>query len=353
MAKTIVGVYEDRQKALEVYQALKSSGFGGKNIDTINVEHGSADDGAGRVGVNGDLVQKLIDRGVPKPEAAAYAEGVRRGDHMIIVRTEDLRESAAVEAMAAREDHVETESTRQLEAWSLATRPARQIEAKRDEEMRADSVSAGEPSGAPADQRRGPSGEEQQLSVDEARAEAEGMVRQDAKPVDRERTIVNNVSYREAEVRHDDEPSREGSSATPSSGASSRQAPSRMAEVPDNEAAAAVAQAHLGASTHCADDQPAKSDGGEPSFDRLVGGFESHYDSQIAPRDAESSFDDYMVAYKVGHRYALDGYYRNRGFESASPRMREEVESAHGEGAWDRFKDAIRHSYETVKESLS
>jgi hypothetical protein len=62
---------------------------------------GLAGAGAGAVagGVTGGLIGALVDMGVPEETAQYYAEGVRRGGHLITVRTADHMTDRAVEIL--------------------------------------------------------------------------------------------------------------------------------------------------------------------------------------------------------------------------------------------------------------
>jgi hypothetical protein len=62
---------------------------------------GLAGAGAGAVagGVTGGLIGALVDLGVPEETAEYYAEGVRRGGHLVTVRTDDHMTDRAVDIM--------------------------------------------------------------------------------------------------------------------------------------------------------------------------------------------------------------------------------------------------------------
>jgi hypothetical protein len=84
MAKTLVALYDTFADAEHVVQELIADGFARSDIHMAldrttshaahpaSVEWDSAYEGA-------NLIETLVDLGVPSEEAHAYAEGVRRG----------------------------------------------------------------------------------------------------------------------------------------------------------------------------------------------------------------------------------------------------------------------------------
>jgi len=60
--------------------------------------------GAGVGAVAGGLIGALVSLGISEEEAALYAEGVRRGNVLVVVQTEDERATAALEVLRAGSD---------------------------------------------------------------------------------------------------------------------------------------------------------------------------------------------------------------------------------------------------------
>lgn len=75
MAKTVVGLFEDSSQAQKVVRDLQSAGF-----DRNDIHVGG--DAAG-------LMATLTSSGVPADDARLYEEGVRRGNTLVRVRTDD------------------------------------------------------------------------------------------------------------------------------------------------------------------------------------------------------------------------------------------------------------------------
>ena len=77
MAMVIVGLLRDAHEARGLIRALDDAGFSGDDID-----------------MQGGLASELALRGVPDEEAAAFAEGVRRGGAVVCVRADDQQEAS-------------------------------------------------------------------------------------------------------------------------------------------------------------------------------------------------------------------------------------------------------------------
>ncbi|HJU09780.1 MAG TPA: YsnF/AvaK domain-containing protein, partial [Candidatus Binataceae bacterium] len=80
MAKTIVGLFDDQQKAQAVLRELANAGFPASDIDCIKVQ-----DEASR----SDLVSRLTRAGVPREEIQHYSSAVDGGNSIFILRTTD------------------------------------------------------------------------------------------------------------------------------------------------------------------------------------------------------------------------------------------------------------------------
>jgi hypothetical protein len=72
--------------------------------------------------------------------------------------------------------------------------------------------------------------------------------------------------------------------------------------------------------------------------------FEAHYAGE------GHSFDDYDPAYRYGHELARNDAYQGKDWTAVAPHARQAWEARQpGQAStWDRFKDAIRHGWETI-----
>lgn len=83
----VVGLFDNRADAEAVEREIKAADIKHHKIDKTH--HGPAR----------DLVGKLRDHGVPEQHAHYYAEGVRRGGHLVSVQTDDDHSGDALRIM--------------------------------------------------------------------------------------------------------------------------------------------------------------------------------------------------------------------------------------------------------------
>ncbi len=88
MAKTVVGLFEDRNEAQRVVDDLKKNGFGASDITTT------------REGSTSNVASILSDANIPDRDVRFYNEGVRQGDTLITVQTSDDKASRAADIMS-------------------------------------------------------------------------------------------------------------------------------------------------------------------------------------------------------------------------------------------------------------
>ncbi len=99
MAKTIVGLYDDRATAGRVVSALKDAGFTDQHVQFASGEQGSRTD----FEVDASTFRNpaaLTRYGIDNDEAGFYGEGLRRGGSLVVVRAQDQDAEMAVDIMA-------------------------------------------------------------------------------------------------------------------------------------------------------------------------------------------------------------------------------------------------------------
>jgi hypothetical protein len=108
MVKTLVGLYDTFTESKRVVQELVENGFSRRDISLAThsaegVEGSDADytyDTAAPVGSRGKrLMDLLAQSGVPRNEADSYAEGVRRGGALVMVKARDEQSELGMEIM--------------------------------------------------------------------------------------------------------------------------------------------------------------------------------------------------------------------------------------------------------------
>lgn len=130
MTKIAVALYDDETLARTVVDDLRDAGIAESDISLAS--HASIQTTTGaqtttgegrfstaggplsRLGSSGNLFDNLIDLGVPRDEAEAYAEGTRRGGSLVLVRTDDAH---ADEAAAIMERHQFVDYEDRSTAW--------------------------------------------------------------------------------------------------------------------------------------------------------------------------------------------------------------------------------------------
>jgi stress response protein YsnF len=140
MTKIAVALYDDYAPAQETLNELLDAGIARSDISvTSHASHAMAGGGAGAgtsgqvgtsdntegplgevVGYGGSLLEKLTDLGVPRDEAEIYAEGVRRGGSLVLVRADDARAEEAASIMEGRRavDYETRSASWRAEGWT-------------------------------------------------------------------------------------------------------------------------------------------------------------------------------------------------------------------------------------------
>lgn len=98
MAKTIVGLYDDRATAGRVVSALKDAGFTDQHVQFASSENGRTDF---EVDASTFRDSSSFTRyGIDQDEADFYGEGLRRGGSLVVVRAQEQDADMAVDIMA-------------------------------------------------------------------------------------------------------------------------------------------------------------------------------------------------------------------------------------------------------------
>lgn len=72
--------------------------------------------------------------------------------------------------------------------------------------------------------------------------------------------------------------------------------------------------------------------------------FRSHFEDNYG--NGTASFDDYRDAYAFGYGYGRQPRLRGMEFESAEATLMERYEQRHGQGSYERVREAIRHGWD-------
>lgn len=105
MAKTLVGVYDTLTDAERIVQELVEYGFSRSDILLASHQANgrpSADIYVGEwvsAAASGDVIERLMERGVSTPEARAYAFGIRPGGVLVLLEASDSLADRGLEIM--------------------------------------------------------------------------------------------------------------------------------------------------------------------------------------------------------------------------------------------------------------
>jgi uncharacterized protein (TIGR02271 family) len=370
MAKTLVGLYETFAEAEQVVQDLVRHGFARSDIQlaTERAAHaaGRAADPASawedRIIDGGTgMVDELTDAGVPADEAAAYAEGVRRGGTLVVVNARDDWADEGLEIMQRRQavDIDARVAQWRQEGWThtaagavtQSTTPVHQ------EPPRA------RRGGADATERTIPVVEE---AVTVGKREVQrGRVRIHSRVV--ERPVEESVRLRDETVTVERRPvDRPATAADLAAGrdetievteVDEEAVVSKQARVVEEVVVRKDAQEHTETvretvrRTEVEVDRDADTSPGatRPAAARDFASYEAdwrqHHGTTFLSRGA---YTEYEPAYRYGYELAGDARYRGRDWAALEADARRDWERRHA-GTWEQFKDAIRYGWEKVR----
>lgn len=251
--------------------------------------------GAGVGAVAGGLIGGLTTAGVPENMAHMYAEAVRRGGAVVLVRAEDDPQADRAADIMRRHSPIDLDS--------------------RAEEWRAGGWSGYDESAAP----------------------------------------YSHAQMREERDRFSDRaatgPVGGGGAALPVGAAAGFASP--PATPPFGMATGAAgssARDDMAADRAMLDaTRDARQGVGASSDERLTDDpYRSHFNQHFS--ESGAGYEVYRPAYSYGEELRSDERYRGREWNEVEPAARLDWESRHGSG-WDRFKAAVRHGWERTKDT--
>jgi uncharacterized protein (TIGR02271 family) len=325
MAKTVIGLFNDRREAQQVVQALVDDGFRREDIRTVTSQEEAS-------------VGTLTALGAPEPEARQYAEAVRRGGALVLVDAADDRADRAVAIMerypagdlegrtaagSAREREragtrevetgdikvpvVEEElqvGTRQVQRGGVrlytrvTERPVEETVRLRDETVHVER----HPVDRPATEADVAAATERTVEVTETDEEA--VMRKQARVV--EEVVVGKAQEERTETVRDTV---------------------RRTEVEVEPVGAEHAREARG-------------------FDAYDADFRGHYTTSLASRG--HPYERWSPGYRYGYELASDRRYAGRDWTALEPEARRGWE-AQQKGTWEEFKDTVRYAWEKVR----
>jgi len=300
--------------------------------------------GAGAGAVAGGLIGGLTHVGVSEEDAHVYAESVRRGGALVTVRAEDDMAERAAEVMR---NHNAVDVDRRAEEWKREGWTGFDVNAK---PYSAENMNREHETVLPV--------VEEDLQVGKRQVERGG-VRVNARMT--EQPVEEQVRLREEHARVErrpvDRPATEADLAALKQGTIEVRESAEEAVVAKQ--ARVVEEVRVGKEvtdrTETISDTVRRTD---VDVDNLATGklsgsssgandpFRTHYQTHYA--NTGRAYDDYAPAYQYGSTLANDTRYKGRDWSAIESDARRDWETSHRGSAWENFKDAVRHGWESV-----
>jgi uncharacterized protein (TIGR02271 family) len=383
MAKTLVALYDTCTDAERVVHELMQDSFPRSDVHLAldhtkgcETEHAAvAWDSASEGGTLGDT---LVDLGVPQEEAHAYAEGVRRGGALVVVESRDEqaeRGMAILQRLHPVNLH-ERSAQWQQEGWTGSDATARTsalrsraATATRNAQEQGRATARVAPQGASPRRVEGdkevtiPVVEEEitigtqeverghvriysrvtEQPVEESIRLREEKVTVERRPVDRPATDADFAAA-EREVIELTETAEE---PVVSKRARVVEEVVVQKEVTEHTETVRGTERHTDVEVQREPGTAAEHRRGTApqDFATYVPLFQKHYTTALVSRG--TAYPEYEPAYRYGYELGTNERYRGRDWAALEADARRDWEARHP-NTWDRFKDAIRYSWDTL-----
>jgi uncharacterized protein (TIGR02271 family) len=372
MAKTLIGLYDTFTEAEQVVKELEKHGFsrsdirlathntGGVTNKYVDYTYAETRSSTGR---GRELINLLTDYGVPQNEADSYAEGVRRGGTLVVVKANESEADRGLEIMSQLQpvDIDERVGAWRKEGWNRFDPEAEPYAAtavtQERERYGKRMTDRGE--------RMTDKGEvtipvvEEELTVGKREVER-GRVR--IHTYIEERPVAEEVHLRQERVhveRHPvDRPATEADLAglrnetIELTETAEEAVVNRRARVVEEVTVHTNVEDHTETvqetvrRTHVDVDQGDRtSTSTRREFKTYEADFQQHYNSTFGSSGV--AYVEYEPAYRYGYSLGEDVRYRGRSWAEVESDARRDWE-VHHKGTWERFKDAIRYGWNKV-----
>ena len=347
MAKTIVGLYDDRTTAHKVVTELESTGFGEDHLRFAS--HQDGDSTSYDIDADRDTTPDALKRyGIADEETSFYSEGVRRGGALVIARVHDNDVDKAVDIMA-RHNPVRYED--RAEAYLADTDDTEVYSADKMQENRAQY----------ADQSKQRLQEiEEHLKIGKREVVRGGVkvhqyvetdIEQETLRLRDEEIVVDRTSVNRALSADEANAAFEDKTV---------ELVERDEEAVVEKTAMVTGEVAVGKDVNVREETV----GGEvrrtrveveqiaaDTFSTMDSDFQTHYTSTYGSTGQD--YDTYKPAYQYG--YAAGQTYKDQDYSTVEKDLRTDYSSRYNNGddsAWDDFKDAVRHGYNKAKASV-
>jgi len=356
--------------------------------------------GAGIGAAAGGVIGALVGAGIPEEDANFYAEGVRRGGTLVMVKADDTMAQRAYDLMRSNGavDLDQRSGDWRSSGWNRFDANAEPYKTGDNAWERSSKVGttggavAGAATGAAIGSVAGPVGTviggaagavtgagvgAAGDTAGEKYEESESGMMSDDRPSNRassttttgsttysDRTSSGAITGRKGQVDYDttdtsatgtardyadageskwEESSKVGTAGGAVAGAATGAAIGSVAG-PVGTAIGGVAGAVTGAGVGAAGDVAGET--AKDSFDTYDNDFRTHY--QTYGMDSGYTYDQYTPIYRYGYNLATDPTYRDRDWSSIEMDARRRWEERNP-GTWDRFKDSVRYAWDKAR----
>jgi uncharacterized protein (TIGR02271 family) len=323
--KTVIGILDNHQEAMELQNDLIKSGFKG---DTINIVTNEPKE---KKSFSQTLKEIFGAQEVPKEHQELYAEGVRRGGILVSVNTEDKDADKAAQIMSR---HSAVDIEKRAEHWQKTgwsgfdekAKPYSAEEAARERKIipvLEEEVKIGKrtvPTGRVRVYSRvieSPVEEKVSLRVEHARVER--------RPVDRPATAADERAFRETSIEI-----------------------SETAEEPVISKEARVKEEVVVGKEAIERTQTVRESARHIEVKIDDENFRKFYNSlSISDKEKDDKFDEYWAAYSYSREKSFESRYEGKHWNDVEKDLHEDWERKHP-GTWTRFKDSIHQGWEAL-----
>jgi uncharacterized protein (TIGR02271 family) len=333
MPKTIVGLFDDRQKAQRVVQELTNAGYPQGNIYCITSNGGMSS--------STDVTDSLIRAGVPTEEVRQYSSEIESGNSVVVLKATEAAAQPAITILERNGAKDLYEMRGQATAGSAGNQTTGPI--------RADNSSATAIPVVEEDIKVG----KRQVPAGNVRISTrvtEQPIEQDVS-LAREQVNVERRSVNRPATEQDLREFKEGTIEV-----------TAMAEEPVVVKEAKVVEEVVVSKDVVEetrtirdtvrktevdlDEKPSELVHGEPGqYRETVAGKAGPFGNDLAEENLRSGNDEY--AYTYGEKLASDPRYRGKDWATIEPEAQREW-GTHHKGAWQEFKDKVRHAWEKM-----
>jgi uncharacterized protein (TIGR02271 family) len=330
MAKTVVGLFEDRNEALRVVDDLTKNGFDPDEITTT------------REGSTENVMTVLSDAQIPDRDVRFYNEGVQQGDTLIAVRTSDDKARRAADIMS-RYNMVDIDARADQYRQSGRTDVGL---SDMDEEGTVLPVVEEELQVGKRQVQRG--GVRIHSHVTERPVEEQvnlrdETVRVERRPANRAVGDIGRDAFQERtfEVTEtDEEPVVSKQARVIEEVVVGKDVQERTETVRENVRRTDVDVEQLGTQQT---GRPARTGATSSNFDDTY--YRDYFNTNL--KNSGYTYDQYSPVFRYGQSLGTSERYRGKDWTAVEPDARREWESRNP-GTWDEFKDSVRHAWEHV-----